>query len=155
MARTIGTYRLEVVGSPDYFARAGIPKTPADLVHHTCLHHRCPTTGRLQRWPFARPDGQADMVLPVSAASSTVEPLVSLAELGLGLVCVPDFAIRRQLAQGALVTVLGDHIAHKGVFRAVWPSSRYVAPKLRVFIDFLAEHLFAPGMPSPKAAMRR
>jgi len=151
MARTIGTYRLEVAGSPAYFARAGLPATPEDLVHHTCLHHRYPTSGKLQRWPFAR----SDVVLPVSAASSTVEPLVSLAELGLGLVCVPDFAIRRQLAQGSLVTVLGAHIDHRGTFRAVWPSSRFVAPKLRAFIDFLAEHLFAPAAPMPVAAVRR
>lgn len=155
MARTIGTYRLEVAGAPAYFARAGIPETPPDLVRHTCLHHRYPTTGKLQRWPFVKSPGEADVVLPVSAASSTVEPLVSLAELGLGLVCVPDFAIRRQLAQGSLITVLGDHIDHKGVFRAVWPSSRFVSPKLRVFIDFLAEHLFAPAVPSPKAVARR
>ena len=148
MARTIGTYRLEVAGSPAYFARAGVPVTPQDLVHHSCLHHRYPTTGKLQRWPFAN----TEVDLPMSAASSTVEPLVSLAELGLGLVCVPDFAIRRQLAAGTLVTVLGDHIEHKGVFRAVWPSSRFVAPKLRVFIDFLAEHLFSlPPVTRPSA----
>jgi len=140
MARTIGTYQLEVTGSPAYFARAGLPATPQDLVRHTCLHHRYPTSGKLQRWPFAH----EEVDLPMSGACSTVEPLVSLAELGLGLVCVPDFAIRRQLAAGTLVTVLGDHIDFKGVFRAVWPSSRFVSPKLRVFIDFLAEHLFAP-----------
>ncbi len=139
MARTIGTYRLEVTGSPDYFARAGRPATPADLAGHTCLHHRYPTTGKLQRWPFAGPD----VAIPVAGAASTIEPLIALAEAGLGLVCVPDFAIRRQLAGGALVTVLGDHIEHKGVFRAVWPSSRFVSPKLRVFIDYLAENLFA------------
>ena len=155
MARTLGSYRLEVTGSPAYFARAGLPRTPADLVRHTCLHHRYPTTGKLQRWPFARTGLDADVVLPVSAAASTLEPLISLAEAGLGLVCVPDFAIRRQLADGALVTVLGEHIEHKGVFRAVWPSSRYVAPKLRVFIDFLAAHLFEPAAPARKAAAAR
>ncbi|MEI9983817.1 MAG: hypothetical protein WDN69_11770 [Aliidongia sp.] len=49
-----------------------------------------------------------------------------LAEAGIGLACVPDFSIRRQLADGSLVTVLDEYIDHKGVFRAVWPSSRYV-----------------------------
>jgi DNA-binding transcriptional LysR family regulator len=152
MARTLGNYRLEVAGSPGYFARAGLPRTPADLVRHTCLHHRYPTTGKLQRWPFARTGPDADIVLPVSAAASTLEPLISLAEAGLGLVCVPDFAIRRQLADGSLVTVLAEHIEHKGVFRAVWPSSRYVAPKLRAFIDFLAAHLFEPATPARTVA---
>jgi DNA-binding transcriptional LysR family regulator len=156
MARTLGNYRLEVTGAPAYFARAGMPMTPADLANHVCLHHRYPTTGKLQRWPFAKSAaGGAELVLPVSAAVSTVEPLVSLAEAGLGIVCVPDFAIRKQLANGTLMTVLGEHIEHKGMFRAVWPSSRYIAPKLRVFVDFLAAHLFSREAPMPKAVARR
>src|SRR6266566_654469 len=53
-ARKLGTYRLEVVGSPKYFRRAGTPSTPEDLVTHACLHHRYPTSGKIQRWPFAR-----------------------------------------------------------------------------------------------------
>ena len=144
MARKLGEYRLEVTGAPAYFAQAGTPVTPADLANHICLRHRYPTTGKVQRWPFAKsPAGEPEVVVPVSAAVSTTEPLISLAEAGLGIVCVPDFAIRKQLANGTLVTVLGEHIEHKGVFWAVWPSSRYMAPKLRVFVDFLAAHLFS------------
>ncbi len=149
MSRTLGTYRLEVIGAPAYFARAGTPQTPADLVNHACLHHRYPTTGKLQKWPFAASSAGADVVLPVSGSFSTIEPLISLAEQGLGIVCVPDFAVRRQLAAGALATVLGDHIEHSGAFRAVWPSNRFMSPKLRVFIDFLAENLF-PQMKAPR-----
>ncbi len=56
--------------------------------------------------------------------------------------------------------VLEDHVEHSNIFRAVWPSSRYLSPKIRVFVDFLAEHLFpqAPprqrknGMGAPKTA---
>ena len=143
MARLLGNYRLQVVGSPHYLARAGRPAKLEDLLGHTCLHHKYPTTGKLQQWPFARPVGGTEPVLPVSAACSTIEPLIVLAEAGIGLACVPDFSIRRQVAEGSLVTVLEDYIDHKGVFRAVWPSSRYVPPKLRVFIDFLVDNLFS------------
>ena len=142
MARTVGKYRLEVVGAPAYFARAGTPQTPLDLVHHACLHHKYPTSGRLQPWPFA---AGHDVVLPNTAAASTIEPLVAFAEQGLGLACVPDFAIRRHVAEGRLQVVLGAFIDHSGVFRAVWPSSRFLSPKIRVFVDFLAAHLFDPA----------
>jgi DNA-binding transcriptional LysR family regulator len=142
MARNVGRYRLEVVGAPGYLARAGTPMTPQDLVHHACLHHKYPTSGRLQRWPFA---AGHDVALPSTAACSTIEPLVALAEQGLGLACVPDFAIRRQVAEGRLVVVLAAFIDHAGVFRAVWPSSRFLSPKIRVFVDYLAEHLFDPA----------
>lgn len=148
MARTLGAYRLEVVGSPTYFARAGWPATPEDLTAHACLHHKFPTSGKLQRWPFARTALGHDVALPITAASSTVEPLISLAQFGVGVACVPDFAIRPQIADGSLVTILGDYIDHTGVFRAVWPSSRYLSPKVRAFVDFLAGHLFAETQPA-------
>ena len=140
-ARTLGTYRLQLVGSPSYFAKAGTPSKPADLRDHACLHHRYPTNGKLQRWPLVSQDVDDDISLPLTAASSTVEPLVALAEAGMGVACVPDFAIRRQLSEGSLITVLDSFVEHRGVFRAVWPASPYLSPKLRVFVDFLAAHL--------------
>ncbi len=147
MARTLGTYRLEVVGSPSYFERAGIPSTPAELAKHACLHHKYPTTGKIQRWPFVRQSTADEVVLPMTGTASMIEALVSLAEHGVGLACVPDFAVRRQVFDGSLVVILTEHIDHSGIFRAMWPSSRYLSPKVRVFVDFLAEHLF----PEPQA----
>jgi DNA-binding transcriptional LysR family regulator len=144
MVRSLGAYRLEVVGSPSYFERAGIPSTPEELVKHACLHHKYPTTGKIQRWPFVRPPTADDVDLPTTGTATTIEALVSLAEHGVGLACVPDFAVRRQVLDGSLKIILAEHIDHSGMFRAMWPSSRYLSPKVRVFVDFLAEHLF-PG----------
>ena len=53
----------------------------------------------------------------------------------------PDFAIGRQLREGILATVLNDYTDHSGPLRVLWPSSRHLAPKLRVFVDFLAANL--------------
>jgi DNA-binding transcriptional LysR family regulator len=154
-ARKLGTYRLEVVGSPEYFERAGRPSTPEDLVAHACLHHKFPTSGKIQRWPFARSATGVDVALPMTAVASTVEALVGLAEQGVGIACVPDFAIRRQVADGSLSIVLAERIDHSGIFRALWPTSRYLAPKVRVFVDFLAQHLFPPASPAPNKSNAR
>ncbi|WP_258029843.1 LysR substrate-binding domain-containing protein, partial [Burkholderia pseudomallei] len=59
-ARRLGTCAKVVVGSPDYCARRGTPRTPADLAHHTCLLYRCPTTGKLERRPLRPAPGDAD-----------------------------------------------------------------------------------------------
>jgi DNA-binding transcriptional LysR family regulator len=144
MSRTLGAYRLGVVGSPAYLAKAGIPAAPDDLIAHSCLHHKSPAMGKIARWPFKSPAAGADVVLPTTAIVSTIEPLISLAERGVGLACLPDFAIREQIATGSLVRILDEYIEHKGSFYIAWPSSRHTAPKLRVFLDFLVEHLFSP-----------
>ncbi|NVJ21917.1 LysR family transcriptional regulator [Myxococcus sp. AM011] len=141
MARVLGTFRLTLVGSPDYLARKGTPRKPEDLKSHACLHHRFASNGKLERWPLRR--GRKELELPTTAIVNTIEPLIFMAEQGLGITCLPDFAIRRQLADGSLVTVLEQHSQHQGTFRMLWPSSRYLSPKLRVFVDFMAKHLFA------------
>ncbi|HAF51735.1 MAG TPA: LysR family transcriptional regulator, partial [Leclercia adecarboxylata] len=39
--------------------------------------------------------------------------------------------------------VLDKYIDHQGTFRLLWPSSKYLSPKIRVFIDFMVGTLFA------------
>ena len=51
----------------------------------------------------------------------------------------PQFIVKEYLASGALVSVLGDYLDEAGKFSMVWPSSRHLLPKIRVFIDFLTE----------------
>jgi DNA-binding transcriptional LysR family regulator len=154
MSRRLGNYRLEIVGSPPYFAQHGTPATPDDLKSHACLHHRYPSSGKLQRWPFAESGPYADIEVPISATVTTIEPLVSLAELGIGLACVPNFAVRRQVSEGSLVKILDEYIEHIGAFSVVWPSNHHSSPKLRAFVDYMAEHLLKSS-PQPAANERR
>jgi DNA-binding transcriptional LysR family regulator len=76
----------------------------------------------------------------------------TVSALGIGIACVPDFAVRRQIAEGSLVRMLESYIEHSGIFRAVWPSSHHLSPKLRAFVDYMAEHLF-PKLPLEAAIM--
>lgn len=139
MTRVLGTFRLMLVASPGYVAERGRPRRPAELAAHACLHHRFATSGKLERWPLRGPA----VDLPVTAVANTIEPLITMAEQDLGITCLPDFAVRRQLAEGSLVTILDSHTEHSGTFRLLWPSSRHPSPKLRVFVDFMAENLFS------------
>jgi len=141
-ARTLGSYRLIIVGSPVYFAKAGIPVHPRELMAHRCLHHKIPSTGKLVSWALIPDSLGEEYTLPTTMACNTIDPLIYMAEEGHGLASVPDFAVRAQLDEGRLVQVLHDYVESLGTFHAVWPSSQYLNPKLRVFIDFLRENLF-------------
>lgn len=143
MMKVVGGFSHVVVGSPDYFSRRGRPEVPQDLLRHACLHHRFPSTGKLERWPLSLDGEDLTLELPSKAVASTLEPLISMAERGLGLACVPRFAVRRPLSEGRLQTVLDANCHNAGVFRVLWPSSRHKAPKIKAFVDFLAKRLFA------------
>ncbi len=142
MMRTLGKFSHRIVGSREYFARFGTPETPQDLSAHICLHHKYPSSGKLERWPL-RDDAEAGSLdLPISSMASTLEPLISMAEAGLGLACLPLFTVGRQIAEGRLVSVLADHVEDVGEFRILWPSSRQLSPKIQALVTFMAENLF-------------
>ena len=142
VGRRLGEYRLRLVASPAYLKRRGLPRTPEDLVNHACLHHRFANSGKFERWPLRRHGKDIDAMGAAAAVVNTIEPLICLTEQGLGIACLPDFAVQRQLKEGRLRTVLDDHVRHSGAFHILWPSSRYMTPKLRAFVDFVADNLF-------------
>ena len=163
MSRALGTYRRRLVVAPAYLAAKGVPRTPDDLKAHACLHHKFPTSGKFERWPFPSEHAGLESHLPRTAVASTLEPIIFMAEQGMGIAYLPDFAIGRQLREGVLVTVLNDYTDHSGPLRILWPSSRHLAPKLRAFVDFLAANLIpavagqadAPEEPQRTAATLR
>jgi DNA-binding transcriptional LysR family regulator len=142
VSRRLGEFRLRLVATPDYLARRGVPRAPEDLLAHACLHHRFTNSGKFERWPLRRHGRDIEVTPPSAAIVNTIEPLICLAEQGLGIACLPDFAIRAQLETGRLRTVLDEYIEHSGLFHMLWPSGRYTPPKLRVFVEFMAKNLF-------------
>ncbi len=98
-----------VYGSPDYFRRFPLPKTPQDLQQHLCIGRRAISSGNLYRWEFAK-DGK-QVAIPVSGplVLDTVDMMIDVALQGIGLVYAPDSEENRQhVAAGRLVRVLAD-----------------------------------------------
>ena len=141
MSRALGMYRRRLVAAPAYLAAKGVPLTPNDLKAHACLRHQFPTSRKFERWPLRPEHAAIESELPRTAVASTLGPIIYMAEQGMGIAYLPDFAIGRQLREGVLVTVLDDYTDLSGPLRILWPSSRHLAPKLRVFVDFLASNL--------------
>lgn len=141
MSRPVSSYRLMLVASPDYLARHGIPQLPCDLTRHACLHHKFPSSGKREPWPLKRAENAPELTLPTTMVCNTCSALIDVAVAGLGIACLPDFMVQQAIEQGLLVSVLDEHIEHQGTFRLLWPSSKHLAPKLRVFIDFMVTEL--------------
>ncbi|MDR6670061.1 LysR family transcriptional regulator [Rhizobium sp. 1399] len=143
MSRKLGTFRHVIVASPEYLATYSRPDVPEDLLDHRCLHHRFANSGRLEPWPLVRDGIALKLDLPVTTVASTLEPLIYLAERSFGITCLPPFAVASEIAEGKLVRLLDDHLDDTGTFRVLWPSSRYLSPKVRAFVDYMAANLFS------------
>jgi DNA-binding transcriptional LysR family regulator len=142
-ARSLGSYSYVIVGAPGYFGKRGFPETPEELVNHACLYHRWSSSGKLERWVFSRDGVELEFEPPASTIASTMEPLIGLAERGLGLMYTPIFTVRRQLSEGTLCSVLSPFLRSVGTLQMLWPPSRHPSPKLRAFVDFMASNLLA------------
>jgi DNA-binding transcriptional LysR family regulator len=133
---------MRLVASPEYLARCGVPRAPADLEQHSCLHYRFPNSGKLETWALRRAAGEAELQLPTSMICNNIETRVCFALRGLGIAYLPDFAIREPLAAGLLQPLLVDQVGGDGVFNVLWPASKYPSPKVRALVDFLCAKVF-------------
>jgi DNA-binding transcriptional LysR family regulator len=143
MSRKLGTFKHRIVGAPGYLEAHGRPKVPEDLAGHRCLHHRFANSGKLEPWPLVRDGREIKVDLPVATVASTLEPLIYLAERSFGITCLPSFTVASEIAEGKLVSLLEDYVADTGTFCVLWPTNRYLSPKVRAFVDYMAANLFA------------
>jgi DNA-binding transcriptional LysR family regulator len=140
MSKRLGSYRVHLIASPTYLAERGVPTKPSDLAQHACLHYRYPSTGKLAAWPVRHSRTAAgELALPMTIVVSSLEALLYLARDGRGIACLPDFSFKKALAAGELKTVLDKHMTQSTTFWILWPSSKQMTPKVRAFVDFVAE----------------
>lgn len=124
-----------VCASPDYLARHGEPKTPADLKARRLLNFAGDRNSRI--WRFVV--GKQVVEVPVEGplCSNSIEPVREATLAGLGVAVLPKFAIRRDLETGALRTLVDDYALPKRVLQVIYPPSRRLSAKVRLFTDFL------------------
>lgn len=140
-SRPLGRFRLVLVGAPAYFATRSIPTLPEQLSEHACLFYRFHSNGQIQPWTFEGREGLPALNLPGTLTFNNIEALIGATVAGMGIAYLPDFAVGQYLRDGSLCSILDERLVAGGVFSLLWPGSRQPLPKLRVFIDFLAEQL--------------
>jgi len=152
IARQLALCRLVVCGAPSYFARYGVPHTPADLAMHNCLTI-VTEVSYYRTWHLVAADGAALNVTPVGNLRTNAAAVLKVAALaGQGVAYLPTYLVGDALQSGALVTVLDDYLAPPLPVRALYPHNRHLSAKVRVFVDFLAERF---GQEPPWDSRRR
>lgn len=139
-ARKLGQSTMLLVASPAYLEQHGEPMHPVELANHICLHYRFPNSGKLETWPLPN---ESDLRIPISMVCNNIETRMCFALRGLGIACLPDFSMGKAVAEGKLRSLLDSYVKRTVSLHVVWPSGRYITPKLRVFIDFLSDRMFA------------
>jgi DNA-binding transcriptional LysR family regulator len=134
--RPLAQMEFGLVGSPDYLDRAGRPARLADLNGHALLRYS--GMGPSGAITFDGPEGPQTVTFRTTLQSEN-ETLLHLTALeGMGLVFLPIWMSRTDVAQGRLEIVLPEEAKFSTTLYAVYPSRKYLSAKVRTFIDFLA-----------------
>lgn len=140
VARRLAPDRRVLVASPEYLDRCGHPATPEDLDAHACL-----VVGTLDLWTFKGPKGEtiAKRVTPMLRINDG-GAVRDAACAGMGIALMATWCADEQLREDRLVPVLRNYpLVSTQTLWVLYPSSRELAPKVRVFIDWLVER-FGP-----------
>ena len=138
VARKLATTKAVACASPGYLAEHGEPETPEDLASHNCLVYSYLSTANV--WRFTSPDGRE---IPVAVNGTfRINNGIVLAEAavaGHGILVSPSFYVAELLRSGRLKRILGLYRLRELGIHAVYPQRGHVPPKVRAFVDFLAQ----------------
>ncbi len=142
VARKLAPNPRALVAAPAYLARAGTPKTPADLAQHNCLLYISGTTVR-DEWTFRK--GAATTLVRASGNIKMNDgmALAASACAGAGITVLDRLLVEPELASGVLVELLPDYrLAAGPPVYAVYPARKWLPLKTKAFVAFLQERLF-------------
>lgn len=144
IAKRLAPDRQLVVAAPQYIAKYGTPKTPAELESHACLIH-----GDNWQWSFVKGGDAFSLRVKGRLQSNCGDMLRHAALAGQGVYRASEFQVAKDLQDGRLVPLLEDYgVKSSAAIWAIYPSSKHLLPKLRVFLDALAEWFRAQSQKS-------
>lgn len=131
---------MVAVASPEYLARRGTPKSPAELHHHACINWRLQMDGRHYRWEFKKRGQRLEVAVdgPVVTNHADIGIAAALSGLGIAYHFEGD-GVGELIAQGRLVQVLADWSVSRPGLYLYYPNRQHRPAPLGAFIDCLLD----------------
>ena len=135
MTRRLLRLRRALYASRAYIKQFGTPAAFEDLAQHRIAAHSIVDVGGI-RWnyngvPLSEPKALPNPRWLINDSAALERFVLS----GAGLALVSTFEGEGWCEQGELVRVLPNYEQEGASASLVWPSSRYLAPRVRAFID--------------------
>ncbi len=135
VARKLVSSTLVVCAAPSYLEEYGVPKSPADLVNHSCLVNWASTPRN--KWQFKGENGYTAITVSGRMQANVADAIRTAAIGGLGLVMLATYVVGKDIEKGRLKVVLEDYALPPLDIYAVYPHRKYLSAKVRRFMDFL------------------
>lgn len=142
--KEISKTNLVLCASPAYISQRGMPQHPTDLDTHDCIY--LAENDKDNIWSFFKDEAFYSIAVSGRYAINHSQMRLNgvMADLGIGI--FHDFVVKDSLERGDVVEVLPDWMIksnYHGAIAMQYPQTKYMPARLRVFIDFVNEHLIA------------
>ncbi len=139
VGRRVAMLEEVTLAAPAYVERFGMPAHPEKLAGHRMVGFRSSATGGLLPLEFQIDGAVREITLPATISVNAAESYFAAAKLGLGLIQVPRYHAEEALQSGQLLHVLKDYPPTRTPVSMLYPRSRQLSPRVRVFIDWLVK----------------
>jgi DNA-binding transcriptional LysR family regulator len=137
VARRLGENPRGLYASPDYLARHGTPLLMSDLAAHQCV-----LLPGVTHWIFEQGGKEAQQRIAGRFTADSFEALQQASIEGLGIVRLSAWNVLDDLAAGRLIEItVTDAVMPEQSVWAVYPSTRFVPAKVRLFVEAFQAHM--------------
>lgn len=138
IARSVGIARWAAFASPAYLAQAAKLDSPPALRQHCCLQF---TPLGKEAWTFHKPDTTLTVPMPGKVMANDIGLIKEMAMAGQGVALLPLYLCGQACEEGRLQRVLAEWHARADPIHLVYPRQRFIAPRLRAFVEVAAAEL--------------
>lgn len=135
VAKKLHTGVMKLVASPQYLTKYGQPQDLESLHQHKCVSLRFPNTGQVMPWEFGK-DSTPFHVNPTMIHSDSLGAFETVMN-GFGIMQFFDYAVDEAIESGRVIELFPELRPEPKNIHLVYPSSRYVPAKVRLFMDYL------------------
>lgn len=145
VGRRVARLEQVTVASPSYLERYGTPDSPDSLATHRAVNYISSATGNALPLEFTIDERVVEINLEAIVSVTGTDLYTGSAVAGLGLVQVPRYRVQNELAAGSLVVVLPEFPPPPMPVTVLYPQSRQLSSRVRVFAQWLREIFDAAG----------
>jgi len=129
--------RMAVVGSPSYFERHPQPKSPQDLIAHSCINLRLPTHGEFFAWTFRRGGKEQRVKVEGRLVFNTLPAVLTATLAGFGLAYLPEALVRPHVKSAQLIEVLAAWRQTFERYHLYYSNRRHASPAFSLLVEVL------------------
>ncbi|ELR64802.1 Transcriptional regulator, LysR family [Photobacterium marinum] len=145
VARHLVDCQFVLAASPDYLAKHGVPYHPNDLKEHNCITYYS-RERKDTSWSFSKDDENLQVKVRGNYRVDSADAIRDATLAGNGIGYLATYLLKNEFREGRLIRLIPDWEPNQHMpLYAIYPRHKFLPAKVKVFIDFVREHIGEPA----------